>query len=185
MNSPNCWATLYQTRNLKMLLNIHYNTELKCNISKNKTGKACQWLCGMPSVLAGTRLLISPIQPSPLASKAACTITKRRTVCVSLSLPVHSLSTATPMQCLLTPADVTWDCKAHTLNLRGQNCMTQQWNWQMRKIKVSRAVTVNEVILKIVQTQSNVHIQTSPSKRVLVNEAARQISLWVCNINRR
>ena len=51
----------------------------------------------------GVRLLItSRFQPSSLASKAVRSIVKRTALCISLSLPVHSLSTASPMQCLLS-----------------------------------------------------------------------------------
>ena len=65
-------------------------------------------LCDASGVLVSVWLLItSCYQPSLLSSNAACSTPQRRAECVSLSLPVHSLSTARPMQCLLMATGVS------------------------------------------------------------------------------
>ena len=47
---------------------------------------------------------------------------------VSLSLPVHSLTTS-PMQCLLVAASVILYCKASTLNQQGQHLSNLESGW--------------------------------------------------------
>ena len=63
-------------------------------------------------------------QPSPLASKLLAAPRKREQS-VSLSLPVHSLSTESPMQCLLVAAGVYGRRKAPEPNCKGEISMTQ------------------------------------------------------------
>ena len=68
-------------------------------------------------VLVGVWLLVTfRFLPSPLASKLRAALRKGEQS-VSLSLPVNSLSTASPMQCLLAAAGVTGCREAPTLNL--------------------------------------------------------------------
>ena len=71
-------------------------------------------------VLVGVCLLVTfCFLPSPLASKL-CAAPQKGGKCVSFSLPVNSLSTASPMQCLLVAAGVTGCSQAPTLNLQGR-----------------------------------------------------------------
>ena len=85
-----------------------------------------KWLCDASSVLVGVWLLITlRFQPSPLASKLLAAPRKGEQS-VSLSLPVHSLSTASPMQCLLAAAGVYGCRKAPEPNCKGEISMTQQ-----------------------------------------------------------
>ena len=68
-------------------------------------------------VLVGVWLLVTfRFLPSPLASKL-CAAPRKGGQSVSLSLPVNSLSTASPVQCLLVAAGVTGCREAPTLNL--------------------------------------------------------------------
>ena len=107
---------------------------------------------------------------------------KRKTVHQSLSLPVHSLSTAIPMHWLLMAAGVTWDCKAPTMILLRWHCAAQWRNRQIKKRKVPVAVKMDEVNF----LHANVHTQTRPGKRVLLDdEVAGQICLPASNTNRR
>ena len=63
-------------------------------------------LCDPSSVLVGIWLLvILRFQPSPLDSKLLVALRKGEQS-VSLSLPVHSLSTASPVQCPLMAGGV-------------------------------------------------------------------------------
>ena len=104
-------------------------------------------------------------------------------MCISLSLLVHSLSTASPMQCLLVAAGVIGYREAPTLNLQGRICMTQRWSRRMRTIKVPTAATAEEVIQKLLG--ANVYTQTHSGRRVLVDKAAGHICLQAGNTNRR
>ena len=84
-----------------------------------------KWLCDASSVLVGVWLLITlRFQPSPLASKLL-TAPRKGEQSVSLSQPVHSLSTASPMQCLLAAAGVYGCHKAPEPNCKGEISMTQ------------------------------------------------------------
>ena len=85
-----------------------------------------KWLCDASSVLVGAWLLITlRFQPSLLASKLLAALRKGEQS-VSLSLPVHSLSTASPMQCLLVAAGVYGCRKAPEPNCKGEISMTQR-----------------------------------------------------------
>ena len=100
-----------------------------------------KWLCDASSVLVGAWLLTTlRFQPSPLASKLLAA-PRQGEQSVSLSLPVHSLSTASPMQCLLTAAGVYGCRKAPELNCKGEISMTRR-----RRTKVPTAVKADEVI---------------------------------------
>ena len=104
-----------------------------------------EWLCDASSVLVGVWLLITlRFQPSPLASKLLAAQRKGEQS-VSLSLPVHSLSTASPMQCLLAAAGVYGCRKAPEPNCKGETSMTQRWS-RRRRTKVPTAVKADEVI---------------------------------------
>ena len=80
-------------------------------------------------VLVGVWLLVTfRFLPSPLASKLRAA-PRKGGQSVSLSLPVNSLLTASPLQCLLVAAGVTGCCEAPTLNLWGRllyNPMVEQ-----------------------------------------------------------
>ena len=90
------------------------------------TSLPAKWLCDASSVLVGVWLLVTlRFQPSPLASKLLAALPKGEQS-VSLSLPVHSLSTASPMQCLLVAAGVYGCRKAPEPNCKGEISMTQQ-----------------------------------------------------------
>ena len=79
-----------------------------------------KWLCDASSMLVGVWLLVTLcFQPSPLASKLLAAPRKGEQS-VSLSLPVHSLSTASPMQCLLVAAGVYGCRKAPEPNCKGE-----------------------------------------------------------------
>ena len=96
-------------------------------------------------MLVGVRLLITlHFQPSPLASKLLAAPRKGEQS-VSLSLPVHSLSTASPMQCLLAAAGVCGCRKAPEPNCKGETSMTHRWS-RRRRTKVPTAVKADEVI---------------------------------------
>ena len=70
------------------------------------------------SVLIGVWMLVaSRFQPSPLDSNIDCSIASRKAECVSLSLPVQSLSIAS----LLVVAGVTGYREAPTQNLQGRH----------------------------------------------------------------
>ena len=85
-----------------------------------------KWLCDASSVLVGVWLLVTlRFQPSPLASKLLAAPRKGEQS-VSLSLPVYSLSTASPMQYLLVAAGVYGCRKAPELNCKGEISMTQR-----------------------------------------------------------
>ena len=104
-----------------------------------------KWLCDASSVLVGVWLLVTlRFQPSLLASKLLAAPRKGEQ-CVSLSLPVQSLSTASPMQCLLVAAGVYGRLKAPELNCKGEINMTQRYSRRRRK-KVPTAVKADEVI---------------------------------------
>ena len=60
----------------------------------------------------GSRVSVSPCQCIASPQQALCS--------VSLSLPVYSLSTTSPMQCLLVAAGFTGCWEASTLNLQGR-----------------------------------------------------------------
>ena len=86
----------------------HTQTTMTENLGSTQGWRLAKRLCDVPSVLADVNMFISfRFQTSPLASKAACSIVKRRAWCISLSLLVHSLSTASPVQCHLVVAGVT------------------------------------------------------------------------------
>ena len=89
-------------------------------------------------------LITLRFQPSPLASKLLAAPRKGEQS-VSLSLPVHSLSTASPMQCLLAAAGVYGCRKAPEPNCKGETSMTQWWS-RWRRTKVPTAVKADEVI---------------------------------------
>ena len=92
----------------------------------NESCLPAKWLCDASSVLVGIWLLVTlRFQPSPLASKLF-TAPQKGEQSVSLSLPVHSLSTASPMQCLLVAAGVYGCRKAPEPNCKGEISMTQQ-----------------------------------------------------------
>ena len=104
-----------------------------------------KWLCDASSVLVGVWLLITlRFQPSPLASKLL-SAPRKGEQSVSLSLPVHSLSTASPMQCLLAAAGVYGCRKAPEPNCKGEISMTQRWS-RWRRTKVPTAAKADEVI---------------------------------------
>ena len=104
-----------------------------------------KWLCDASSVLVGVWLLITlRFQPSPLARKLLAAPQKGEQS-VSLSLPVHSLSTASPMQCLLAAAGVYGCHKAPEPNCKGEISMTQRWS-RRRRAKVPTAAKADEVI---------------------------------------
>ena len=90
-------------------------------------------------MLVGVWLLVTlRCQPSLLASKLLAAPRKGEQR-VSLSLPVHSLSTASPMQCLLVAAGVYGCRKAPEPNCKGK--ISKQ-----RRTKVPTAVKSDEVI---------------------------------------
>ena len=104
-----------------------------------------KWLCDVSSVLVGVWLLINlRFQPSLLASKLLAAPRKGEQS-VSLSLPVHRLSTASPMQCLLAAAGVYGCRKAPEPNCKGETSMTQRWS-RRRRTKVPTAAKADEVI---------------------------------------
>ena len=79
---------------------------------------ACQMAVNAQGVLVGVWLLVTfRFQPSLLASKLHAVLPKGEQS-VSLSLPVNSLLTASPMQCLLVAVGVTGCHEAPTLNLQ-------------------------------------------------------------------
>ena len=95
------------------------------NMTSSEIQPPAKWLCDASSVLVGAWLLITlRFQPSPLASKLLAAPRKGEQS-VSLSLPVHSLSTASPMQCLLAAAGVYGCRKAPEPNCKGEISMTQ------------------------------------------------------------
>ena len=104
-----------------------------------------KWLCDASSVLVGVWLLVTlRFQPSPLASKLL-SAPRKGEQSVSLSLPVHSLSTASPVQCLLVAAGVYGCRKAPEPNCKGEIGMTQrQSRW--RRTKVPTAAKADEVV---------------------------------------
>ena len=111
----------------------------------NCQGSLQNGLCDASSVLVGVRLLVTlRIQPSPLASKLLAAPRKGEQS-VSLSLPVHSLSTASPMQCLLVAAGVYGCRKAPEPNCKGEISMTQRWS-RRRRTKVPTAAKADKVI---------------------------------------
>ena len=89
-------------------------------------------------------LITLRFQPSPLAGKLLAAPQKVEQS-VSLSLPVHSLSTASPMQCLLAAAGVYGCRKAPEPNCKGETGMTQRWS-RRRRTKVPTAAKADEVI---------------------------------------
>ena len=89
-------------------------------------------------------LITLRFQLSPLASKLLAAPRKGEQS-VSLSLPVHSLSTASPMQCLLAAAGVYGCRKAPEPNCKGETSMTQRWS-RRRRTKVPTAAKADEVI---------------------------------------
>ena len=96
-------------------------------------------------MLVGAWLLITlRFQPSLLASKLLAAPRKGEQS-VSLSLPVHSLSTASPMQCLLAAAGVYGCRKVPEPNCKGEISMTQRWS-RRRRTKVPTATKADEVI---------------------------------------
>ena len=83
---------------------------------------ACEMAVFCGKCVGGRWLLISScFQPSLLDGNATYSIAKRRAECVSLSLPVHSLSTASPVQYFHVVAGVTGYCEAPALNPQGRN----------------------------------------------------------------
>ena len=104
-----------------------------------------KWLCDASSVLVGVWLLVTlRFQPSLLASKLLAAPRKGEQS-ASLSLPVHSLSTASPMQCLLVAAGVYGCRKAPEPNCKGEISMTQRQS-RRRRTKVLTAAKADEVI---------------------------------------
>ena len=93
----------------------------------------------------GAWLLITlRFQPSPLARKLLAA-PRQGELSVSLSLPVHSLSTASPLQCLLTAAVVYGCRKAPEPNCKGEISMTQRQS-RRRRIKFPTAAKADDVI---------------------------------------
>ena len=91
--------------------------------------KPAKWLLMRKVCWWGVWLLVTfRFLPSPLASKLRAA-PRKGGQSVSLSLSVNSLSTASPMQCLLVASGVTVCCEAPTLNLQGRflyNPMVEQ-----------------------------------------------------------
>ena len=107
---------------------VLFGKKIKCWTFSTKIIPAmpAKWLCDASSVLVGAWLLITlRFQPSPLASKLLAAPRKGEQS-ISLSLPVHSLSTASPMQCLLAAAGVYGCRKAPEPNCKGEISITQR-----------------------------------------------------------
>ena len=95
-------------------------------------------------VLVGVWLLVTfHFQPSPLASKLRAALRKEEQS-VNLSLPVNSLSTASPVQCLLVAAGVTGCREAPTLNLQGRLLYNPTVEQVRRKLPM--AMKTDEVV---------------------------------------
>ena len=102
------------------------SSSLKCSAHRFSCSLPAKWLCDASSVLVGVWLLVTfRFQPAPLASMLLAAPQKGEQS-VSLSLPVYSLSTASPMQCLLVAAGVYGCRKAQEPNCKGEISMTQR-----------------------------------------------------------
>ena len=111
--------------NCIVIICAHLDTLRVCVYIRLTLSMPAKWLCDASSVLVGVWLFVTlRFQPSPLASKLLAALRKGEQS-VSLSLPVHSLSTASPMQCLLVAAGVYGCCKAPEPNCKGEISMTQ------------------------------------------------------------
>ena len=105
-------------------------------------------------------------------------------MCISLSLPVHSLSTASPMRCLLVAAAVIGYREAPTLNLQRANLYDPTVK-QADEDKKSPNGSYGGGGHTKTFPGANVCTQTHSGRRVLVDEAAGQICLQAGNTNRR